>query len=88
MKAQMGWSGVDQLTMALDRGRWLTPCPGHFNPGEKVPVPTEQEIRQVPENARVHKQECLLQIFSYVNTNHLHIVHSVLTNKDVDKPYP
>jgi len=44
MKAKRGWRGVDQLTMALDGGEWLTPRPGHFTPGEKVPVPTEQEI--------------------------------------------
>ena len=88
MKAQRGWRGADQLTMALDGVELLTLRPGCSTTGEKVPVPNEQETGWVPEHTRLHKQECLLQIFSYVNTRHLQLVRPILTNRDVDKPYP
>jgi hypothetical protein len=88
MKAHRRRRGGDHLTMALDGGERLTLHPGCFTPMEKMPVPTEQETRWVSEHAGVHKQECLFQISSYVKTSHLQIVHPVLTNKDVDKPYP
>ena len=57
MKAHRRRRGVNQLTMALDGGEWLTPRPDCFTSRKKVLVPTEQETGWVPEHARVNKQE-------------------------------
>jgi hypothetical protein len=46
-RTHMGSGGVARLffTTALEEDEWLASRPGHFTPGEELPVPTGYEIK-------------------------------------------